>query len=147
MLKSFSLSVSDKNTIFVSVFSVAIFIFIYTRISVKSRKRFPVIENFRFCFQPYLDRIQLDVVHLGFWQGSSSSFFDGFCWSPTKHLKSGAAPYYIMWDSGTVTLPARRWSRWSHKTQLHQLQLRLHPFCEELEPSQTGPYWIHLEGS
>ena len=51
-LKSFSLSVSDKNIIFISVFSVFVFIFVYTRISVKSRKRFPVIENFRFCFQP-----------------------------------------------------------------------------------------------
>ena len=51
--ESFSLSFLDKNIIFVSVFSVAVFIFIYTRISVKSRKRFPVIENFRFRFQPY----------------------------------------------------------------------------------------------
>jgi len=46
------LSVSDKNTIFVFVFSVAIFIFVYTRISIKSQKQFPVIENFRFRFQP-----------------------------------------------------------------------------------------------
>ena len=48
----FSLSVSNKNTSFVFVFSVAVFIFVYTIISVKFRKRFPLIENFRFGFQP-----------------------------------------------------------------------------------------------
>ena len=36
-----------------------------------------------------------------------------------------------------IALLARRWSR--RATKPNQLQLRLHPFLQKLEPSQTGP--------
>ena len=36
-----------------------------------------------------------------------------------------------------TALPARMWSRWSHKNQLNLLQLRLHPLLQE-PPFSTG---------
>ena len=58
-------------------------------------------------------------------------------------------PYQTLWEmewlcpeivrAAEIALTAKKWSRWSHKNQLHLLQLRLHPFYKEPEPTQTGP--------